>query len=371
VRLSRRVPYGEQRMGCAVRCCRLFVLPVRWRVLVGTRWRTNDRLSEALIMQRFASVLLSVIALSTVVLSGSAQAGGNSTSSIDRPGSLLVFPYFSNAGASNTFITVTNTNPDSLGTVDVEFVYINGQDCLEFNRTRRLTPNDTITVASKLDNPDDERGYVYVFAKSPLTGAAISWNWLEGDSIIASAGDLLLTNVSPVVYAAMAPQGVPTDLDADGIRDMNGMEYASNPDELHIPRFIATAGSSLIFLGFTGASFTTVVNYVAYNDNEEAFSGQVTFDCWDIRRLNAISGIFTDSFLESTNHDIGETGVLGKETGWMRLNSVMAYSSAAQQVNPAFLAVRVDSSLYATLPYGLGENRNGDLLVLGPFPDTN
>jgi hypothetical protein len=49
----------------------------------------------------------------------------------------------------------------------------------------------------------------------------------------------------------------------------------------------------------------------------------------------------------------------------------MAYSSAAQQVNPAFLAVRVDSSLYATLPYGLGENRNGDLLVLGPFPDMN
>ena len=41
------------------------------------------------------------------------------------------------------------------------------------------------------------------------------------------------------------------------------------------------------------------------------------------------------------------------------------------QINPAFLAVRVDSSLYATLPYGLGENRNGDLLVLGPFPDMN
>ncbi|MEY4774158.1 MAG: hypothetical protein RIT40_1193, partial [Planctomycetota bacterium] len=83
-------------MGYALRCCRLFVLLVRWRMLVGMRWRTNDRLSEALIMQRFASVLLSMIALSTVVLSGSAQAGGNTTSSIDRPGSLLVFPYFSN-----------------------------------------------------------------------------------------------------------------------------------------------------------------------------------------------------------------------------------------------------------------------------------
>ena len=162
-------------------------------------------------MQRLVTALLSMIALSAVALSGTAQAGGNSGSSIDRPGSLLVFPYFSNAGASNTFITVTNTNSDALGTVDVEFVYINGQDCLEFNRTRRLTPNDTITVASKLDNPDDERGYVYVYAKSPLTGAAISWNWLEGDSIIASASDLLLTNVAPVAYAAVAPQGTPTD----------------------------------------------------------------------------------------------------------------------------------------------------------------
>ncbi len=37
VRSQQFVAYDEQRMGFALRCCRLFVLLVRWRVLVGMR----------------------------------------------------------------------------------------------------------------------------------------------------------------------------------------------------------------------------------------------------------------------------------------------------------------------------------------------
>ena len=325
--------------------------------------------------------------LTALLVAGSAFAMGTTAqaNSLDKPGSLLVFPYFNNGynpqtdtvGSGTTFITVTNTNSDFnqagqlfAGTVDVVFVYINGEDCLEFNRTRRLTPNDTITVSSVLDNPNDLRGYVYVFAKSPTTGQAIVWNHLEGDSIIFSTSRAIVTNVPPVVYAGIGANGTTTDDDGDGIRDLNGLEYAASAQELHVPRFIATPFSGLILLGLTGSRFTTIVNFLAYNDNEEAFSGQTAFDCWDYRYLEDISGVFTNAFLLSTNHNVQETGVSG-ETGWIRMVGATAFSTAQQRSNPAFLAVRVDTSIFGSLPYGVGENTNGDLLVLGPFYDNN
>ncbi len=308
--------------------------------------------------------------LSTAVV-GLALAATAQANSIDKAGSLLVFPYFNNTSGSTTYLTVTNSNADAAGTIDVEFVYINGDDCLEFNRTRRLTPNDTITVSSFLDNPNDRRGYVYAFAKSTTTGAPVSFNFLEGNSIVLSGADSLSTNIAPVVYAAVPAQGANTDVDGDGNRDMNGVEYAGSANEIHIPRFVAAADSSLIVLGLTGAQFRTVISFLAYNDNEEAFSGQFTVDCWDIRRLQNISGVFTESFLESTNHAMGEMGFNGIETGWIRLVGQTAFSSAAQRNNPAFIAMSIDNSSFSSLPYGAGTNNNGDLLVFGPFTDNN
>ncbi len=318
--------------------------------------------------------------LMSLLVAGSAFAIGSQAqaNSLDKPGSLLLFPYFNNGTASTTLITVTNTNSDFnqngqlfAGTVDVEFVYIEDSFCLEFNRTRRLTPNDTLTVSSSADNPNALRGYVYAFAKSPTTGAAISWNWLEGDSIIFSPVRALVTNVPPVVYTAIAANGANTDGDGDGFRDLNNVEYSANAQELHIPRFVASAGSSLIMIGLTGSGFRTIVNFLAYNDNEEAFSGQVQFDCWDYKFLQDISGIFTDNFLESTNDNALETGVNNNETGWLRMVGSTAFSNTQQRSNPAFLAVRVDTLVFASLPYGIGTNTNGDLLPLGPFHDTN
>lgn len=306
-----------------------------------------------------------------VLLAGLAHAGAPQQRVLDAPGSMLLFPYFSNASGSNTLITVTNTSADVLGTIDVEFIYVNGTTCLDFNRTRRLTPNDTITVSSVFDNPSTDRGFVYAFAKDPSTGAAVSWNYLEGDSIIVSGPDFLVTDIPPVVYESPVAQGVATDVDADGLRDMNGIEYEANADELHVPRFVSGPASSLVMVGLTGESFTTVVDYLAYNDNEEAFSGQISFDCWDIRRLPAISGIFTDSFLESTNDNPLEPGILGLETGWIRFHGNIAYSTADAVVGPAFLIVRVDLTFYAELPYGTGRNTKGDLIVLGPFADQS
>jgi hypothetical protein len=142
----------------------------------------------------------------------------------------------------------------------------------------------------------------------------------------------------------------------------------------------------LILIGLTGKSFQTIVNFLIYNDNEEVFSAQYAFDCWDRVRLEQINGAFTQSFLQTTNHNLNEfiqiTGQQAEvvptplEYGWFRMDGATAFSTAASVSDPAFMAVRVERFLLgavagASLPYAIGEQANGDLIQHGPFPDAN
>jgi hypothetical protein len=332
-------------------------------------------------MTKFSSLALAGLTFVGMAVSASAD-------SLDRAGSLLVYPLFDNTRGGLFTVTVTNTNSDSqAGTVDVEFVYINGANCLEFNRTRRLTPNDTITVITKNDNPNMTQGYVYVFAKNKNTGKATKWDYLIGDSYIFTPDLIGGVDFAPVVFQAGSAlaDGADTDLDNDGVRDLNGLEYAQVSDKLLVPRFISdndgVSQPELILIGLTGAQFTTIVDFLIYNDNEEAFSAQYSFDCWDRVQLKNVNGAFTDSFLDTTNNAASESitlapGAPALETGWFRMDATIAYSTAASVQNPAFLACHIDRlilgvSAVASLPYGEGEQANGDLVKHGPFPDTN
>ena len=321
-------------------------------------------------------------------------AAAASADSLDRTGSLLVYPCFDNNRGGIYTITVTNTNDDQTplpagallaGTVDVEFVYINGLNCLEFNRTRRLTPNDTITVTTLFDNPNQAEGYVYVFAKSPTTGKAIKFDWLAGDSFHVAPGIVGGVDIAPVVFKAGSGLGAGqnTDLDNDSVRDLNGSEYEKVSDELLVPRFVAAfdgiSDPVLVLIGLTGKEFTTIVNFLVYNDNEEVFSAQYSFDCWDKVRLFDVNGAFRQTFLQFTNHNplefVGFPGP-GLEYGWFRMDGAVAFSTAASVQDPAFLALRIEriatgAVAGASLPYGLGEQANGDLIQHGPFPDAN
>jgi hypothetical protein len=180
------------------------------------------------------------------------------------------------------------------------------------------------------------------------------------------------------VFLGIGADGSTTDDDNDNVRDLNGLEYSCVGDELLIPRFLGQGGrvsGSLILLNLTGSSsFTATVNFLIYNDNEEVFSSQTSFQCWRRFLLPEISGVFNQSFLVSTNHDQAEIlGAPGYETGWMRLNGLNASSMAANLPDPAILALyveRVGVALASDLPFEVGGQGNGDLLLLGPFGDS-
>ncbi len=303
---------------------------------------------------------------------------------INTPGSLLVFPEYDNRVGDATLLTVTNIK-DAGGDVKVEFVYIgrvgpNGQDlnCLESNRTHTLTPNDTLSVITKAHNPSFDQGYVYVFAKSKTTGAAIVHNYLIGNALVIDGISSLSYSFNPHSFVGIGAEGTTTDDDNDGLRDLNGLEYSCVGDEMLIPRFLGQGikvQSDLVLVNLTGGyNFTATINFLAYNDNEEQFSGQLSFRCWTKRRLSSISGIFDQSFLITTNQAAGEIlGANTVETGWIRLNGLNSVSTAANLPDPAFLAMlveRVNGFSVADLPFEDGMQNNGDLVLIGPFGDS-
>jgi hypothetical protein len=92
--------------------------------------------------------------------------------------------------------------------------------------------------------------------------------------------------------------------------------------------------------------------------------------------LSAIAATFGQNFLSSfTNDNPAEIiGATAYESGWFEIDGHVAYSSATQFLDPAFLGFVVERGgalAGAELPFEMGKQSNGDLLPLGLNGDTN
>jgi hypothetical protein len=327
------------------------------------------------------------------------------------PASLLLYHEFDNRQGLLTLVTVTNANDDDTieggnglqaGTIDVEFVYrgrvancYNGDghtdemtnsgcliECTEFNRTRRLTPNDTLSVITRVDNPEAVQGYLYVFAKRVNTNVPVKFDHLIGNSLVIDGLLVFEHAVNPIAYKAGEglSEGDETDLDGDGLRDLNGDEYETTTDQLLVPRFFGqniVFQSDLVLINLTGGvEFDATVFFLVYNDNEEVFSAEHRFRCWERIPLLHISQVFDNNFLlHATNDNPQEIlGAPGIATGWIRMDGKIATSQSAAILDPAIEALLIERVRFhqsATLPWTLGEQDNGDLLADGPFGDAD
>jgi len=313
------------------------------------------------------------------------------------PASLLIYPEFDNRQANLTLVTVTNTNcdftPDQglllAGTIDVEFNYIGKYDaagnpiqCPKFDRTVRLSPCDTFTFITSAHNPGQQQGFVYAFAKRPTDGEPVDFDHLIGNVARINGIESIEYSTNAVAFVGYGDEtftGGTTDHDDDGIRDLDDSEYADSADRLLIPRFLASSGrgvagydSELVLIGLAGgAQFTTVADFLVYNDNEEVFSATYTFKCWERVQLATISGAFTQAFLQGTNHASGEIlGASSQEAGWFEVTGNVAFSTVEQIDDPAIYAVLVERLLAGAaasdLPWESSfHNDSGDL-----FPQT-
>jgi len=247
--------------------------------------------------------------------------------------------------------------------------------CTEFNRTELLTPNDTLTLLTNVHNPQMAQGYAYAFAKN-AAGEAISFNHLIGQVIRANGVDSVDYAVNAVGFASPLPLAALTDLDTDDIRDMNGSEYDQAPAEILIPRFVGQGpdeNSQLILIALSGGSqFETIVDLLVYNDNEQEFSSEYQFYCWDQVPLLSISALFGQDFLLNSTAENPLESLGGMETGWLRLSGSSASSSAYTIPDPAVYAVYIEgfaNTTAADLPF-VRCHRDAHLLPRALFGDN-
>ncbi len=286
------------------------------------------------------------------------------------PGSLLIFPEFDSRPGSYTFLTVTNVNPDE--GIRVHFNWVDEESCLKTDAWQTLTPLDTITFLSSSASPNENRGYCFAYARGMASPSATDFDYLIGTELTFDGWTSSEYQVNALVYEGQTGEGNPTDLNGDGNADLDGVEYGTTPDLIAIPRFFGQIPgqgmprAELIFIGLTGTKFNTSANFLIYNDNEEVFSAQHSFDCWERVSLLDISGVFSQSFLyNSTNHDPNEVqGFPLMETGWFQIDGSVASSTTTSITNPAMLAIMVEVGRLssASLPFTIGEQFNGSLL---------
>ncbi len=296
------------------------------------------------------------------------------------PGSLLLYPEFDNREGVATMFTVTNVGDRD---IQVEFVYRREGDCLEFNRKEDLTANDTLTLITNYHNPNQDRGFAYAFAQCPESNKAVTYDRLIGQLLVVDGLDSFSYAINTVSFKGGATAtndaectSLPlTDVNGNHRRDLDGIEYAMAPDAIRIPRFLgqtSTLSSELILISLSGGPyFTTTLDFLIYNDNEEVFSTEHQFSCWERVPLIEISELFNADFLAlATNHDPDEVlGARDIETGWMKIDGDIATSSSTTIYDPAFYAVLVEmvapDHFVADLPFEQCTQGNGILLPNG------
>lgn len=299
-----------------------------------------------------------------------------------NPGSLLIFPEFDNREGMLTIHTVTNTNAFEETRVKLE--YVDAENCTRMDRSVLLTPDDTFTFFTDAYFADQVHGYAYMFATCNQTGPAVVFNHLIGSCLVVDGFDGIAYSLNAISFRGVGMDAsgntagngpcdrLLTDLDDDGNRDLDNVEYEGVPDEILIPRFIGqndVRSSELILIALTGGrEFSTTLDFLIYNDNEQVFSSQYTFDCWERTPLTDVTNLFRNEFLQNnTNNDPEE--ILGSpeaESGWIRIDGRSANSSSTSIPDPAFYAILVEKNdeyqMAADLPWHTCTQLNGSLL---------
>ncbi len=313
-------------------------------------------------------------------------------------GSLLLYPEFDNSQATLTLVTITNAccDDDSDGTW-VEFRYIDKDTCFETNFSQHLSPCDTFSFMTSAMNPNGTQGYLYAYAKRNTQGSGnnpsgVPWvfNRLIGQELIINGITTLDYSMNAVSFRGIGADKELNDDDGDGIRDLNGPdaanpEYEEAPDQILIPRFLGqdspnrsavAYNSQLILIGLSGGTqFTTLVSVLGYNDNEDPQSSQYSFHCWAKPYLREVAPFTLESYLDAlpTNAPGEIGGASFKESGWLRLDGLVANSSGPEAIqNPAIYAVLVERAggyAVADLPFEYCSQTNGDLIPTSIFGD--
>lgn len=282
----------------------------------------------------------------------------------ENPGSCLLFPYYDHSKSSLTIVTIANVSSEPEW---IRIVWIDGSDCYPKDWYIRLTGNDTFTFMSHALNPvSGTSGFIYAYVvKTYNSELEKDADVLIGQELVLSLwGDMMVhSSVNPVIFQCLNVQ-------QDGKLRLDGKEYTAAPRKLYFPRFFGQGTffrSRLVLINLTGGTYFDVeAHVICYNDNEYAFSAFMTFDCWEMMDLDDVSNFFTNKYLLSTNHDIGEPAGFSSfvETGMFNIEGAIA-------INPSPYVVIDNPSIYGVLIEGIGAMGYGTADLPMQIEDTS
>jgi len=282
------------------------------------------------------------------------------------PGSLLVFPEWDNSFIPNSdsrqqsLLTVTNTSDLD---IDVWLIFFDPSTCEPPGDTPvtapgivTLRPYDTYTV--NIDDPsvEDHRGYAVACAVD-AAGEAIARNVLIGSVVVSrDSPDELVRGIEAIAFQAVGEPGERTDVDLDGLQDLDGIEYSAAPDTISFAGFFGQCDSVgegwgfedhliVIQLSETGSSVLTV-DIDVRNDQGIAITDQYSFaasQCWNKELLRDVTPEVQEFVLyETANDPDAIAGWPTQEAGWLGLSGRSTASGLTEK--PAMLAILIQGS---------------------------
>ena len=242
-----------------------------------------------------------------------------------KPGSLLVFPFYKHDAQNKVDTRLTITNIGKLP-INVHFLFMDGATCTEFDQFVCFTPNASIEWKASQFDPQN-KGYVIAYTVDNM-GRPIAYNGLIGNGFVndgeyvgnysAESFNSPLLIGSPL--GAVATPGLSWTIPFDGFV----LDLVPSAFTVDIQSPVNTVNQKIVLAGLTGDAFagklsgvTQVGTGLAYNGHEalRSFSPFISGQC------------FVEKIIDSANPKVTGTlaGLIPKnEVGTLRFNVTAA-----------------------------------------------
>ena len=281
------------------------------------------------LMSKFVLSLTALIGLASMAFAqpnatNTTVGNGSTDSNVievsdQKPGSLLVFPYYKHDAQNKVDTRLTITNVGKLG-INVHFLFMDGATCTEFDQYVCFTPNASIEWKASQFDPQN-KGYVIAFVVDNM-GRTISYNGLIGNAFV-NDGEYV-GNYGAESFASSFPVGAFTDggIGSGSAISFNGVNYDQAPTAfaVDIQSPVDTVNQKVVLAGLTGNAIGNSLEGtrqagtgLAYNGHEALRSFSPYFG----------GGCFSEKIIDATNPKVsgGLSALIPKgEVGTIRFN---------------------------------------------------
>jgi hypothetical protein len=225
-----------------------------------------------------------------------------------KPGSVLVFPYYtSNAQTrADTRITLTNlmgtlsaVPPNTgNGSIFVHLFFLRGSDCQQSDVYVCLTKGASISFRASEQDPE-VTGYVVAVAVE-MNGLPVSWNALIGNAFV-NAGDIVGNYGAEAFASPIAVGGGTTTAvlgSTDAVLNFNGVSYDRPADQfaVEIQSPSDATGQTIVHASVNGNISTAAVSTISQagtglvirgDEKQGSFVRFISGNCQSVNVINA------------------------------------------------------------------------------------